>query len=141
MRALLHVLLFSILGPFVGAHVVWIGVLILSRIEFPDHLDFHDLGVVWIGSLVFSYMVGPIPATLTGIFDYFFKQDGYKKVSFFGGTVSLIASMVFIGIAGRSVWGWFDYFLDFSLIFVGTIAGVIAALACHLLMKRLARKT
>jgi hypothetical protein len=131
MRAPLHVAFFAIVGPAIAAHICYAFILIISLQVFGLHgASLAGIFGLWMRCMMYGYLLGLVPAILTGIFDYGFRQQGsYKKVVFFGGCASLIAAPFIFNSRSDGT----------NLVMSGVVAfaGALSALVCHLLMKRI----
>jgi uncharacterized membrane protein len=124
MRAFGHIL--TLLGPLLGELIYIITVFVIAP---PLSYRVAEMFiVVMLFGLPYSYVVGLVPAIVTGVVDYYFERWYSLVVVFLVGAATSSAAIV-IYTRDPSV-------LSTSRAYVLVIAGALSASACHLVVKR-----
>jgi len=130
MHPLLHVLTFAVLGPMLGT------VIILMVWFFPYIEQKRDIFFVGLLIMPAAHSVGSIPAILTGILDYQLKKRsaryGMLKSFLVGGTTSLLGFVAVLYPFPKRTDGIAVFLVAAISV---ALAGAIAAMACHLLVR------
>jgi hypothetical protein len=141
MRSFVRIVLFTVIGPYVGllAVAVLIGSYTLATTGSPRDFVF-GAELVSPGILLVAYTVGGIPALVSGIVAIFVGRwlSGWRywlSMALLGGIISLVGGFALVG-GGPEMVGVRE---QAPVLVLVAIAGAVAALVCAALFDGLAR--
>lgn len=138
MRAFLRVLLFLLIGPFIGLLVLSLAIGLWTLVTSGSMRDFtFGPELLAPGILLISYTVGGIPALLTGVASIFVMRwsagfAGWGITAIVGGAISLVGALFLFG-PGMSTGGQ-----DNQIIVIMVLAGAVAGFVCAALFDGIA---